>query len=970
MWRSSWARVLVWFVALAGLSLSALAQESAGNIYGHAVDDNGAPVPGASVTLTGPGAPSTTVTDANGRFRFLAVPPGRYTVVVAMAGFSTVTRENVVVTLGRNTDVDVDMKLASVEASITVTSATPLLDARKTETGSTFANAELENIPSTRDIYAYMQQVPGIQTDVPNTAGIHTADVGGPAFISKGSGQSTYVLDGVTLTDNSYGIVEGGQNGASPLYFDFQTFDELAISTGGSNLELQTPGATINVVTKKGTNQIRGSARYYYTSANWQGNNQSAEAKAQGLQTDEIRFVRDYGMEMGGPVLKDRIWLWGAGSRQDFGLTYTGSDYLGNGLSSDIKLVPWNAKLDAQIAASNSFNFLFSRSNRTELGRGGSPTRPPETTRDLFIPTNLYKAEDSQVFSPSLFGSVNFAYMQADYTNVPQGGLDTQADWYDDSWHNSYWWWITKNPQHQVNTSGSKFFNTGNVSHELKFGFGYRHQLNDSATAWPGDQVFGSEFTASSTYAVVTRGANPRYELNWYYGYVGDTLTAGNLTVSAGVRYAYEQGRNLQSYGFGNQMFPEILPSITWPGDTGWPVRYETWQPRVSATYAIGKEKKTLARVSYARFADQLSNVVKTLNGIPTTGGLYYYWTDTNGDRKVQRDEVDTASGIVAYYYFNPLTLPNVPNAVQSNLKPPITDEYIIGIDHQLMDDFAVSLAGTYRYFRNIQTVIPRGTNASNYALVGYASGTAVAANGFTLPFNEPFYGLTLDEQPTGTEVINRPGANQTFYGIEVAANKRLSNKWMMRASFAWQNWKNHITPASIVNPNNDWLLGAPNINDGIAVGYGRDTIWFNASWQFNVSGLYQLPWGFAVAANLFGRQGYPQSYYVRTRTSRDDSGGTLPDTNRPTIGTLDAYRLPDVYELDLRLEKTFRFGELVVTPSVDVFNVTNQGAVLQRENLVGDFTPSGGYDPNSAFDQIVETQSPIIMRLGIRVSF
>jgi hypothetical protein len=972
MWRSSWARFLVWFVALAGLGLSAVAQESVGNVYGRAADENGAPIPGASATLAGPGAPKSTATDADGRFRFLAVQPGRYTVTVSMTGFTTLTRENVVVTLGRNTDVDVSMKLSAVAETVTVTSSTPLLDSRKTETGTSFANVELENIPTTRDIYAYMQQVPGIQTDVPNTAGIHTADVGGPSFTSKGSGQSTYVLDGVTITDNSYGNIDGGQNGASPLYFDFQTFEELQISTGGSNLELQTPGATVNVVTKKGTNEIRGSARYYYTSSNWESSNQSAEAKAQNLQTDQIRFARDYGIELGGPLVKDRVWLWGAGSRQDFGLTYTGSDYYGNLLNSDIKIVPWNAKLDAQIVPSNSFNFLFSRSDRSEPNRGAAPNRPPETLRNNTIPVNLYKAEDSQVFSTSLFGSLNFAYLQADYASIPVTPPAVQAEYYNFSWHGNYKYFITSNPQHQVNGTVTKFFNTGNVSHELKFGFGYRHQFNDSASAWPDSQVIGS----SSTYAIVTRGVDTKYEQDWVYGFLGDTLTAGNLTVSAGVRYDYQRGKNLPSYGIGNQMFPDILPNATWPGDSGYPFVFKNWEPRISATYAIGKDKKTLARASYSRFADQLSNVVYQLNAFPIAGGAYYYWNDANGDKIVQPTEVDIASGPQFYYRVNPFTLPNVPNTLAPNFATPITDEYLLGIDQQIMDDFAVSATGTYRRFSKLAFSNPIGTNASTYAYVGNAAGTAVAGNGFTLPFNVPFYGLTLAEQPTGYEILNRPGATQTFWGVEVAMNKRLSNKWMMRASFAWQNWRQHIQPQSILDPNNLWSQGAPNINDGIAVGYGRDTIWFNASWQFNVSGLYQLPYGFAFAANFFGRQGYPQSYFVRSRIPSDNLVGVLADNRiENTIGHLDTYRLPNVYELDLRLENTFHIGGVSITPMVDLFNVTNQGAVLQRDNEVGSYyaaTPDTAayFDPSPTFNQIVETQSPRILRLGIRIAF
>ncbi len=381
--------------------------------------------------------------------------------------------------------------------------------------------------------------------------------------------------------------------------------------------------------------------------------------------------------------------------------------------------MPINAKLDAQIGTSNSLSFLFSRSDRVEDGVGASASRPPETLRDYDIPTNLYRLSDSQVFSPSLFAAINGAYMQADYSALPVSPPDVQAQYYDGSWHSNYYYLVTKNPQHQINTNATKFFNTGSVSHELKFGFGYRHQLNDSASACPGQQVIASGVAGGSGYAIITRGANYRYEQNYLYGYLGDTLTAGNFTIAAGVRYDYQTGKNLESFGFGNQMFPELLPDVTWPGDTGNPFSFKNWEPRVSVTYALGKEKKTLARASYARFADQLGSVVLQLNGVPYTAGGYYYWVDSSGDGFVQPDEVDIASGSIFYYYTNPFAFPNVPNQVQPGLKTPTTDEFVLGVDHQLMDDFAISVAGTYRHQTNLIYRIPTGSGPNTWALVG-----------------------------------------------------------------------------------------------------------------------------------------------------------------------------------------------------------------------------------------------------------
>ena len=969
---------LIGILALIALSAGLRAQENAGNIYGQAVDDHGAVVAGATVTLAGPNAPRTTTTDSNGRFHFLEVPPGRYSVAINATGFTTVTHENVVVTLGRNTEVDLTL-VSGVKEAVIVTSSTPLLDTRKTETGVTFAQAELQEIPTTRDVYAMMQQVPGIQMDVPNVAGIHTADIGGPNFTTKGSGQSAYTMDGVTITDNSYGAYDGGQNGASPIYFDFDTFQELQIATGGGNLDLQTPGASINIVTKRGTNQIKGSAHYYYTSDRWESDNTPAEAAAEGINTDKLRFVRDYGVEIGGPIVKDRVWIWGSAGRQDFGLTPAGFDFYGNRFDTDIEINPYNAKLDAQIVPSNSVNLFYTHSKRGQPNQGASSIRPPDTLRNLYIPADLYKIEDSQVFSPSLFASANYSYMKVLYHQQPVSGNDIQALWtnYDvpgvgpTGWHNSYRYLETSNPQHQANVSGSKFFTTGDVNHELKFGFGYRHQLNDSASAWPGQQVWGSIYS-SSAYAAVTRGVDTRFEMEYAHALLGDTATIGNLTVSAGLRYDYQRGRNLASTGFGNQMFPEILPTETNADDPNYPFQFHDLEPRVSVTYALGKDKKTLLKASYARFADQLGTVVYQLNGFPLTAGVYYPWVDANNDHIVQKNEVDVSTIDTGLYFnLNPFTSPSVPNQLDPNFRAPRTDEVVLGVEHQLMEDFALSAAGTYRHFSHLGSHIPIGSNAGTYVLVANAHGTVTGANDFTLSFNEPFYGLTLPEQPPGDLYLNRPGAYQTFWGAELQVNKRLSHGWMMRGSFSWQDWKQHIPPEAILNPNNDWLLGAPNTDGGLAVGYGRATIWFNARWQFNLAGLYQAPLGVNVAANLFGREGYPAAYYVQTRIRSSNSVGALPNSAiDTTIGNLDDYRLDNVYELDLRLERPVRLGPVTLIPSVDLFNATNQAAVIQRDNRVGRYQSNGAFSPNSSFNNIVELQSPRILRFGLRVNF
>lgn len=130
--------------------------------------------------------------------------------------------------------------------------------------------------------------------------------------------------------------------------------------------------------------------------------------------------------------------------------------------------------------------------------------------------------------------------------------------------------------------------------------------------------------------------------------------------------------------------------------------------------------------------------------------------------------------------------------------------------------------------------------------------------------------------------------------------------------------------------------------------------MFLNARWLFNVGALYQLPAGFAVAGNFFGREGYPYLNYVRF----NPGDGLGPRDN--IIGKLSDNRYDDVYELDLRIEKVITVRPLSITLAADFFNVLNNGTVLQRNAGV----------ISSTYNNIIELQSPRVVRFGARVSF
>src|SRR6266852_5287229 len=162
--------VIVAAMCIALLAGTALAQYQTGNIYGKVQAKDGSVLPGVTVTLTGVGAPQTTVTDGQGNFRFLNLSPATYTVKAELAGYGVATRSGIGVRVGANADVTMTLN-PSVSESITVTAEAPLLDVRKAGTGVSVSRVELDKIPQSRDPWTVLESSPGVHVDRVNVGG-------------------------------------------------------------------------------------------------------------------------------------------------------------------------------------------------------------------------------------------------------------------------------------------------------------------------------------------------------------------------------------------------------------------------------------------------------------------------------------------------------------------------------------------------------------------------------------------------------------------------------------------------------------------------------------------------------------------------------------------------------------------------------------------------------------------------------
>lgn len=987
-------------------AVAALGQASTGNLYGKVTDEQGGILPGVSITLSGQGAPQTTFTDTRGEFHFLNLSVGSYSVNTALQGFATVDRQGIIVNLGQNTNLTIPMKISSVAASVTVSGETPVIDPRQSTAGANFQLEELRSIPTGRDPWTIINQVPGVQMDRLNVAGNQSGQQSVYIGMGTDSTQNAFNMDGVTITDMA-------ALGSSPAYYDFDQFQEMQVATGGTDPSVAVPGVTLNMVTKRGTNEPHGSARYFVSPGELQANNIPQEAKDQGFTNATMNQIctlgckgagagiQDYGVETGGALWQDKAWLWGSYGRKEIPLTAFG------GTSDTTYLDDYAGKLSIQPVESNSATVFYFRGGKSKLGRSAGTTRPQETSQDQTGPTTIWKGEDSQVFGTSFVLDGSYDYTSGGFALAPEGGqLPIDQNVYLDPsnvYHRSFTYSVFNRPQHQVNANASYFFNTGSLGHEIKAGFGYRNAPISSDTFWPGNEILGREALtirpglcpAGCAEADIFRPASLGYEYKYYDGFIGDTITANNLTVNVGVRYDYQFGNNTASGITANPEFPNLVPGLA--GYSGSPAefKWKSFQPRVGVNYALGAEKHTLLRASYARYADQLGGSTVPWDN-PTggggLGGLAVVWNDANHDHTVQPNEIGaTIRSLGGFDPTNPNALFSA-NQIDPNLKAPLTDEFQIGVEHQLLPDFGLGVTGTYRKRTRLLYSPYIGVSSADYQDIAATHVPGYDINGNIVGFTGNIYGTALPSTFTGGELVtNRPDYDQEYYGLTLQATKRLSNKWMLHGSIAYNDWKQNIKNAATacVDPTNQRLpqdlfynVGNPIPGTGPtcqsgqlynqSLGSGGFTnVWINSHWSFNVSGLYQLPYNFNVAGNFFGRQGYLNPAFVAIDSGNGEGTRTV------LLGSPTDYRLKDVYEFDLRIEKVVSlFQKADITFSADIFNLLNSNTILQRQGDASNLAPHPDQPCSTAnpctgtYGTIAEVQNARALRFGARISF
>lgn len=947
--------ISIFICLIAGAVLPGFSQERTGNIYGTVTDEAKTPLPGILVTLSGDFiGQMTTITNSNGNLRFLSLSPGIYELKAELDGFATLIRKNIRVSLGSSVTLTLVLVPKKIEEEVVVTAAPLAIDAKKTTYATNLTKEELQTLPSARDPFVILELTPGLSMDRVNVGGSESGQQSN--FVSRGSsrGNANWSTDGVNVTDQI-------STGAAPQYYDFDAFEEIQIQTAANDITSMTPGAQINMITKRGGNKFSGGGRFYFTSEKFQGNNTPDDFNEE-YTPSAIDQIMDMGLNIGGPIIKDKLWFWIGGALQDI----SKRALVGDKQTQKLKNFEFKANT---ILGKHRIEGFFNWSDKTVEGRvSNSPLDAWESHYNQSAPHPFFKIQDEFSLSDNLFLSAKFSYFEGGFLLSPIGEVGGIA-YYDNKlgrYLGTYRESDYIRHQHFYQLMGIGFVeNLFGASHEMKFGVEYKLFPGKRDRTYMSQRLRYQDYEDPSTAyraRIYRPKANYSYNLDRLSAFFQDSMTFKNLTILLGLRYDIQGGKI-------NELTVEGS-NVDWAGEYNLPAvtvqaqdlnfKWKNLSPRIGLIYDLSGKGKTLLKANFGMYGEHFnSDFGYSLAN--TYGYVYFNWNDANLNMMV--DPGETSKPRVRDYFsqLDPADM------FDPDLESPKTLEVTAGLEHELKNDFAVGVNLIYRkayndYFSNLYYVEDNGVmrlpTPDDWEIGGY-----MPAQYGGYAWWQYKDGI---EETTSSFYMQRPDYYTRYLALELTFKKRLSanSRWMINGSFTLQNWSRYYpSPQSWSNNYRPTNHAPIELMDNRPAGFvssssGSSDASINPRWMAKLGFAVQLPYKINLAGTLTARDGHiAPNRYTDFDEEVQGSGGDEPWTYINPYGT---DRLPNHYMLNLRLERGFKISGSLVTFSLDLFNVFNTNTVLDQEYNAW----------RDTFGEKIIITSPRVFRLGVRFNF
>ena len=620
-------KVVIPLLALSLLILvSAAWARETGEIRGRVTDEKGEFLPGVAISLQSPSLQGvrTAVTSLKGEFHFPLLPVGTYRLTAELAGFPSLIHDNIIVRLGRMTDVYPTLYLSTLTEEITVTAPAPLIDKNSTDTSFTISSEDMETSPvQNRSVADLVKFVPGVTGVRANTKD-GTGNGGLPSFRGEGEEGNNWIVDGLSIS--------GVRLKNAGVALNYDALEEIQVISDPFSPEYGSAyGGIINMVTKSGGNQLSGELALIFRDKNLQ-----APRRDQLSIVSEPEYYSNANtyLNLGGPIIKDKLWF-----------------FISNNLFSDIEETT-DATLDYLSVPAGKrtfrFNNLFTKLSfaphvnhtlsltslyQTTIGQSGGTGIPEMYTKKTFT-DGLLRLNYRGILNDSTFVEAGLGVIDRGSLESPVSGELDQAMYFIEdlgrNLHNSYGNITDDQRRLDFSCKLTTYVEPpGLGSHELTLGFEYysiRSQFRVDFSGRGEDLFPGDGFDAGTKYYFSSWEEGFRTPtLHFEYGnfdfinssrgiglYVKDKITIGRMTLMAGFRSQTQL--NLDNNG--NKL---------WSWNLG-----DFFSPRLSLAYDLTGDGRNIVKVGWGVFSDLITTM--PLGLLNSGAGLTfrtYHWTGT-----------------------------------------------------------------------------------------------------------------------------------------------------------------------------------------------------------------------------------------------------------------------------------------------------------------------------------------------------